>query len=47
MSAPTTLTSTTDLREYWRINGANWQSLIRLHLAIGDRLRALSSWCSS
>jgi len=35
-------------REYWRVHGANWRSLIELHFEICDRLRASSSlWCSS
>ena len=47
----TTITSTgtdpTGWREYWRVHGINWGSLIELHFEISDRLRASSSLVSS
>jgi hypothetical protein len=47
-SAALTARSTTDWHEWWADEsvrvGTNWQILISLHFAIGDRLRASSSW---
>jgi hypothetical protein len=35
-------------REFWRVHGTSWRSLIDLHFEICDRLRASSSsWRSS
>jgi hypothetical protein len=33
-------------REYWRVHGTKWRSVIELHLEICDRLWASSSWAS-
>ncbi len=41
-------TNPTQWREWWQAQGGtDWKSLIELHLAIVDRLRASSSWCST
>jgi hypothetical protein len=42
-----TLSSALDWREYWRRQGVDWRSVIKLHVEICDRLRASSSWWSS
>jgi hypothetical protein len=43
----TTLPSTLDWRDFWRVHGTSWRSLIDLHFQICDRLRATSSsWCA-
>jgi hypothetical protein len=44
----TVISSTADAREFWRVHGVTWHSLIKLHFEIVDRLRANSSlWASS
>jgi hypothetical protein len=47
VTAPSTMNS----REWWADEsiraGTDWKSLIELHCAIVDRLRANSSWASS
>jgi len=47
MKAHITIPSTLDWREFWRVHGTSWRSLIELHFEICDRLRASSSWRSS
>jgi hypothetical protein len=50
-SEPLTFSSTgccpADWREFWRLHGTSWRSLIDLHFEICDRLRASSSWALS
>jgi len=43
---PSTGCCPADWREFWRVHGTSWRSLIELHFEICDRLRASSSWCS-
>jgi hypothetical protein len=46
--SPLTLPSTSDWREYWRVHGISWRSVIRLHFEIVDSLRPKSSlWVST
>jgi hypothetical protein len=47
-SSPLTLPSTSDRREYWRVHGISWCSVIQLHLEIVDSLRPNSLlWMST
>jgi hypothetical protein len=44
----TTIPSTLDWREFWRVHGTSCRSLFELHCAIVNRLQATSSlWVSS
>jgi hypothetical protein len=47
-TSPLTLPSTSDWREYWRVHGISWRSVIQLHFEIVDSLRPNSSlWVST
>ena len=50
-SSALTAPSTVDWHQWWQVeaktNGSDWKSLIELHCAIVNRLRASSSWAWS